>query len=74
MNTKTNVSDNTNGWEHFSYNLTHNNIPIEFCQINIHKKDGKVVSVNGLNYDTINISNIPTIDESVNSEKIAHSR
>ena len=65
---RNNVLDNTNGWEHFSYNLTHNNIPIEFCQINIHKKDGKVVSVNGLNYDTINISNIPTIDESVARE------
>lgn len=65
---RNNVIENTTGWEHLSYGLTYNNIPLEFCQINIHKKDGKIVSVNGLNYDTINISNIPTIDESVARE------
>lgn len=68
INRRNNVSENTNGWEHFSYDLTYKDIPLEFCQINIHKKDGKIVSVNGLNYDTINISNIPTINESVARE------
>lgn len=63
-----NVEEYTMGWEHFSYDLTYNDIPLEFCQINVHKKDGKIVSVNGLNYDTINISQIPTIDESVARE------
>lgn len=63
-----NVVENSMGWEHFSYDLTYNDIPLEFCQINVHKKDGEIVSVNGLNYDTINISHIPTIDESVARE------
>ena len=63
-----NVVGSTMGWEHFSYDLTYNDIPLEFCQINVHKKDGEIVSVNGLNYDTINISHIPTIDEIVARE------
>lgn len=65
---RNNVVENTIGWEHLSYDLTYNDIPLEFCQINIHKKDGEIVSVNGLNYDTINISHIPIIEESVAQE------
>ena len=29
-------NNNTTDWQHFTYRLKYNNIPLEFCQINVH--------------------------------------
>lgn len=59
------VTNNNSGWQHLTYNLLYNNIPLEFCQINVHKKNGYIVSVNGDRYNNINVSTTPAISETV---------
>lgn len=44
------------GFEHSTYQLVYEKIPLDFCSIHIHKKDGIVVSING------NLSDIKNID------------
>ena len=46
---------------HYSFRFTYKNIPLEFCRINIHKKDGFVVHVNGEMYDSINVEVNPLV-------------
>ncbi|MBR1564189.1 MAG: M4 family metallopeptidase [Paludibacteraceae bacterium] len=57
------ANNNTTDWQHFTYRLKYNNIPLEFCQINVHKKDGYIVSVNGERFNNINVSTTPGISE-----------
>lgn len=63
LQAKNSAVDNTTGWQHLSYELIYKNIPLEFCQIKIHKKDGVIVSINGAYYDEVNVNTIPTISE-----------
>ena len=49
------------GMEHSTYQLTYGSIPLDFSSVNIHKKDGIVVSVNGNLSITDNIDTIPKI-------------
>lgn len=63
LQVKNSTTNNTTSWQHLSYGLTYKNIPLEFCQIKVHKKDGVIVSINGALYDEINVNTIPTISE-----------
>ena len=63
LQAKNSAVDNTTGWQHVSYELFYKNIPLEFCQIKVHKKDGVIVSINGACYDEVNVNTIPTISE-----------
>lgn len=44
------------GFEHSTYQLMYKKIPLDFCSVNVHKKDGIVVSING------NLSKIKDMD------------
>lgn len=63
LQAKNSAVDNTIGWQHLSYELTYKNIPLEFCQIKVHKKDGVIVSINGACFNEVNVNIIPTISE-----------
>ena len=63
LQAKNSSVDHTTGWQHLSYELTYKNIPLEFCQIKVHKKDGVIVSINGAYYDDVDVNTIPTISE-----------
>ncbi len=51
------------GIEHYRYQQTYNNIPVELTMYIFHVKNGKVISANGNLYDKINISQSASVSE-----------
>lgn len=69
INLKRNSLNNVNkanhdGWEHLSIDLYYKGIPLEYNSINVHKKDGYIVSMNGNYFPLIDVNTTPLLSES----------